>query len=317
MGGDCSTPATLPSLTICIPCYNERGYLTECLQSILSQSFRDFEILIVDDASDQDYPETLRQFNDGRIKYMRNDTNIGAMKNILKAIEYASESRYCMAFHEDDLMGPGLLEWEVSILESDEEILFVGTEMLFFDSHVDLPAQAALTDPQYEVYDHVSEFARRLMQGAPLNFGSVMYRNSARKQVHADYSRYNTLCDRPFLCTLAKRGKCAFIREPLVYYRTHGPKDLRGENLTEANLIELFRFYRSCLPSDFNKDDMALFYRYSTNNLLDSYVRLKKGHRSSLPRFVRKCVRSGVFHPLFIDKRGISALKRWAIRNCS
>ena len=298
--------SSCPLLTICIPCYDQPDYLAACLHSIQSQTFQDFVIIVADDNSEADYQPTLQRFGNLRIEYVRNQKNLGAIANMFKSLHRDVESDFMMVFHEDDLMHPRLLEWEVRILQQRHRVMFVGTEMAFFRSGP-LPELSPDLTGDYEIYTEVSQFVRTLLNGAPFNFGSVMYRRSGLHEVTEDYARFLTLCDRPFLCEIAKGGHSAFIREPLVYYRVHEP-DLRGNDLTEEHLIELYRYYRTCLPRLWNRSDRRLFFARSTNSLLESHPRLTEENKGSWLRFILKSMRAGVFHLLFLNRQGLTAL---------
>lgn len=77
-----------PLLTIYIPCCDRIAYTRGCLDSILSQSLQDFQVVLIDDASDADYGPLLRELSDDRISFVRNERNLGAMRNMFKGIYY-------------------------------------------------------------------------------------------------------------------------------------------------------------------------------------------------------------------------------------
>ena len=70
-----------PTVTVYIPTYNRCGMLKGAIESVLAQSFEDFELIISDNASEDDTGAIVSSFNDSRIVYLRNDRNIGFQKN--------------------------------------------------------------------------------------------------------------------------------------------------------------------------------------------------------------------------------------------
>ncbi|MGZ5028128.1 MAG: glycosyltransferase family 2 protein [Methylobacter sp.] len=126
--------AYMPKVSILIPVYNRKDYIAECIQSALNQTFTDFEIVVVDNASDDGTWEICRQFaaNDHRVRIFQNDTNIGPVRNWLACVEKAQGSFGKILF-SDDLMFPEFLEHTLPYLE-DPEIGFVSTAALIGES---------------------------------------------------------------------------------------------------------------------------------------------------------------------------------------
>lgn len=98
------------TFSILIPAYKKK-FLNECIDSILCQSFRDFEVIIVNDASPEDIDEIVKGYNDNRVRYFVNDINEGAanlVNNWNRCLQYASGS-YVMCIGDDDLLAPDCL----------------------------------------------------------------------------------------------------------------------------------------------------------------------------------------------------------------
>ena len=86
-----SLPRNQPLVSVCIPAYNGMAYLKDCLDSLLAQSFRDFELLIVDDASTDGTPEFVRQYlrREPRLRFYRNRANLGLVPNWSRCVRLA------------------------------------------------------------------------------------------------------------------------------------------------------------------------------------------------------------------------------------
>jgi len=274
---------------------------------VKEQTFQDLDILLIDDNSSESYAGVLDQFQCLHPKYLRNPKNLGAIPNMLFALNGACDSKYKMVFHEDDLMHPQMLELEVRAMEQEPDVVFAGSSMQIFEGTPTPATRAKPFNGRYERYDQVSDLVRNFMRGAPFAFGSVLYRSSAVEKVAADMTRFSAVADRPLLCELAKKGSSLFLPDPLLFYRSHGPSDSRGSQLTEKHLIELCRYYRSCLPERWDPADEALFYSFATNNLLDSYPRLNAGTRPNFLDYVTACRKAGVFRARSLDFRGAKA----------
>jgi glycosyltransferase involved in cell wall biosynthesis len=111
-----------PTLGIGLPVYNGERYLREALDSLLEQSFTDYELVIVDNASTDGTAAIAREYaaRDGRIRYHRNADNIGAARNFNLAFELTS-GRYFKWAADDDLIGPSFLERCVGALEDEPQ----------------------------------------------------------------------------------------------------------------------------------------------------------------------------------------------------
>ncbi len=293
-----------PLLTICIPTYQDPHYLGELLFSIRSQTFKRFKVVVIDNHSEKDYQSTLRSFSDLDITYIRNSENIGAMRNIEKAIHYDCDTQFIMAFHSDDRMHPRLVETEMDIMLNNPDMAFVGSDICTFNNSDRLPEIILETPIRLDVYTDVSDFVLTLLKGSSFNLGSVIYRKKYLSTCFMDLSRFSVVADRPFLCQVAKNGQIGFVKEKLVYYRDHGIHDARGQSLNLLHIIELYKDYRTfCNLSD--KHEAKIFFTSSTNNLLDSYSSLRSQSKLSFLSFALIAQKEGVFRFRYIRIRGI------------
>lgn len=105
-----------PSVSICIPTYNRPELLLEAIQSCLAQTFSDFEIVITDNSENDQTKRMIGQFNEPRIRYHRNERNIGGPQNAAKALSL-SRGKYIKWLMDDDLMKPEFLALTVAALE--------------------------------------------------------------------------------------------------------------------------------------------------------------------------------------------------------
>ena len=123
--------ATEPRVTVLIPCYNQGAYLDDAVESVLAQTYQDFEILIVDDGSTD--PDTVRLFD----RYVRPKTTVyrtpnrklAAARNFL--IQRA-RGEYLCALDADDKLHPQYLEKTTAALERDPSLGFVSTRLQMF-----------------------------------------------------------------------------------------------------------------------------------------------------------------------------------------
>lgn len=109
---------TNPVVSICIPTYKGAEFLAATIDSVLGQTYQDFELWVVDDNSPDDTQAIVERYTDPRVNYVRNSTNLGPEGNWNKCLELA-RGRYYKLLPHDDLLHPTCVEEQVSILDAD------------------------------------------------------------------------------------------------------------------------------------------------------------------------------------------------------
>ena len=107
----------VPLVSVCLPVYNGAATVGETISSLLSQSYPNFEIVVSDNASTDGTREVVSAFGDTRIRYRRNDTNVGAFPNWNLAIR-ATRGEYVAVYHADDVYHPDILSAESEFMEA-------------------------------------------------------------------------------------------------------------------------------------------------------------------------------------------------------
>ena len=120
-----SIPQTSRKVSFVVPCYKLAHLLPECIRSILSQSYQDFEILIMDDCSPDNTPEVAGSFHDKRVQYVRNEPNLGHLKNYNKGIELAKGAYIWLISADDWLRSSQVLERFVRVMEGSPNVGYV------------------------------------------------------------------------------------------------------------------------------------------------------------------------------------------------
>jgi glycosyltransferase involved in cell wall biosynthesis len=106
-------------VSVCIPSYCGAPYIKASIDSVLAQTWTDFELIIVDDHSPDDTFEIATTVIDPRIRCLRNDRRLGAEENWNRCLREAS-GRYVKILPQDDLLAPDCLEQQVAVFESDQ-----------------------------------------------------------------------------------------------------------------------------------------------------------------------------------------------------
>jgi len=118
----------MPEITVLMPVYNAEKYLREAIESILSQSFTDFEFLIIDDGSNDSSIEIINSYEDSRIRLVANKQNMGIGRTLNKGIELAS-SDLITRMDADDISLPDRLEKQYNYLTEHPECSMVSSNV--------------------------------------------------------------------------------------------------------------------------------------------------------------------------------------------
>ncbi|MCX8080821.1 MAG: glycosyltransferase [Bacteroidia bacterium] len=113
-----------PKLSVLIPVFNGMPYIKEAVESVLNQDFKDYELIITDNQSNDGTWEYVSSLNDKRIKCFRNPVNLGMVGNWNKALEYA-RGEYIKVLPADDYLLPGALRKQVQLLDEHKEAVMV------------------------------------------------------------------------------------------------------------------------------------------------------------------------------------------------
>lgn len=114
---------TKPKLSVVIPTRNRAALLKRSIGFVLQQTYKDLELIIIDNASSEETKKVVKSFSDVRVTYRRNPKNLGIIGNWNKAIEYA-KGTYLNIFHDDDVMYPTFLEESVRALDAHPSVAF-------------------------------------------------------------------------------------------------------------------------------------------------------------------------------------------------
>ena len=113
----------MPKISALLPVYNTKEeHLIECIESILNQTFKDFELIILNDGSTNNVEEIIKQYSDERIKYFKNEVNEGITKVRNKLLNMANGDYIAIVDH-DDISFPYRFEKEYKIVNSNSGLI--------------------------------------------------------------------------------------------------------------------------------------------------------------------------------------------------
>lgn len=208
---------TNPKVSVLIPAYNYAKYLPEAIESILIQTFEDFEVIIVDNCSTDNTEEIVMEYlqKDKRIQYFKNEENIGPYRNYNQCLLYAS-GEYIKFLNADDKFAPTLLEKFVHILENDITISVVTSYRQHFGSK-----NGILTPPFKGKVESTTAILSSLTKGNWIGEPTtVMFRRENLNLGLFDISLL-TFADQDMWLRHLRVGNLYIINEVLSYFRIH------------------------------------------------------------------------------------------------
>jgi len=125
--------SSVPKVTVLMSVYNGEKYLREAIDSILDQTFCDFEFLIINDGSTDSSTDIIRSYDDSRIRLIENEKNIGLTRSLNKGLKLA-RGEYIARMDADDISLPDRLEEQVSFLDEHKNVAIVSSSVIFINS---------------------------------------------------------------------------------------------------------------------------------------------------------------------------------------
>jgi glycosyltransferase involved in cell wall biosynthesis len=211
-----------------MPVLNAEKYVGTAIQSILSQTYRDFELLVIDDGSTDRTAEIVRSFRDHRIQHSTNPGNMGVVFTLNKGLK-SSRGEFICRMDADDIAKPERIAHQIEYLDAHPDIMLLGTACDIIDEfgkRIGCERYPATHD----------EIMRTIFVHNPFCHGTVLIRASVLKEVGDYDSRFLHNEDYDLWLRIASRHLTANLDEPLVMRRLH------GGNITVAKERELVRY---------------------------------------------------------------------------
>tara|TARA_B100000700_G_scaffold331802_1_gene469079 strand:+ start:25056 stop:26132 length:1077 start_codon:yes stop_codon:yes gene_type:complete len=272
---------TPPKVTVLMPVFNGEKYIEEAIESILKQTFTDFELLIIDDNSTDKSMEIISTFKDKRLRIKKNHQNKGLAKTLNFGLNVA-RGKYIARMDQDDISYSSRLEKQVEVMDRSSEFGLVSTNCYQINSKGDLQKNTILKNvikgKEVEWY---------LLWGNPIVHPSVMFRTELIKSLNGypetfkfhveDYVLWNRLIGEKSI---------VILDEPLLLLRKHNFNATEVDS--ETHIQELVMVMQQLLDKRVgyeplqesihligklpNKDQLTFFISKSSVKLLiDSY----------------------------------------------
>jgi glycosyltransferase involved in cell wall biosynthesis len=264
-----------PQVSFVVPCYKLAHLLPDCIQSILSQTYGAFEVLVMDDCSPDNTPEVVRDFRDERIKHIRNTPNLGHLRNYNKGIGLAGGKYVWLISADDVLRQPYILERYVSVMEQHPHVGYVCCPALELHNgrETKMAHYSVKADEDKVFRGH--EFLHILADSNCVIAASALVRKSCYQELGAFPLDLPYAGDWYMWCLLALHYDVAYFAEPMVSYRIHEQsmtselKSARGRVCLKDDLAVLWRIKDKAKEAGFaataNTFRQRIAYEYASH----------------------------------------------------
>jgi glycosyltransferase involved in cell wall biosynthesis len=242
----------MPFVSVCIPTYNGASYLEECLDSALAQTFRDLEVLIVDDQStDQSYRiAQAYATRDSRIRAVRNTHNLGLVGNWNQCVLLA-RGEWIKFLHQDDILEPNCVERMLAVCGANTSMVVCKRNIIFEDDSIELKEtflryiQRYDMDKIFPIMTVISpeDLCKEVLNNLLGNFVGEPTAVLLHRDVFRRFGFFNPhliqFCDLEYWIRVSSHTGFTYVPEVLVTFRRHS----KGATITNTTSTKFRMVY--------------------------------------------------------------------------
>ena len=263
--------------------HNRGKFLTECLQSVINQSYTNWEVIFVDDSSTDDSVQIFKNFvkDDSRFKLYVNDSNMGCGYTKKRCIDMASGD-VCGFLDSDDVLAPDALALMMKVHNEHPEVSIIGSRRLQCDENLRI----------YDVDPPLAKVAKNFKSQLDNLFTInhfVSFKRDAYLKSPGQDPYLKKAVDQDLYYKLEEQGKVAFVDKPLYYYRHSSASISLFDNNYKAEGWHMYVIFEACKRRGLN---------------FDNYCYLMKKEKSRREKFINK-----LYSPLLYLKEKIKRIK--------
>jgi glycosyltransferase involved in cell wall biosynthesis len=242
-------------VSVVIPTYNRANLISEAIQSILDQTFQDYEIIIVDDGSTDNTKEIVQNFKNSRLRYIcQRNSGVSVAQNTGTKL---ASGEYIAFLGSDDMLMRDALKKAVDILDAHPEVAFSYGQAYHMDEYGRILSLFTPTCKHSCIRDGRDEI-KELMFCTHISAATI--RRSCFDEIGGFNPAFGVSEDLEMWIRLAKKWPVAYIAEPLIKYRVHANSIMR-----RINVHELERNKKLVLEVIFNDKNIGPLFYYLRN----------------------------------------------------
>ena len=237
----------MPKVSIITPTYNRASLIPDAIKSVLKQSYKDWELIIIDDGSTDNTKEVVRPYlTDSRITYLKNESNLGISKNRNKGISLSKGEYVAMIDSDDIWLDSEKLSKQVAFLDDNTEFGIVGTQI----TAIDKDGKILKPFPAYEVED--KNIRQKILLRNQFAQSSILIRRSVLNKSGTYNEDYRVWEDFDLWTRIGMTSKFANLKDYSTGYRIHEGSISNEKKLQSAKfLLSLIRKNKGNYPNYF------------------------------------------------------------------
>lgn len=202
----------MPKISVIMPAYNAERYIREAIDSILRQTWSDFELIIIDDGSTDSTAAIIAEYTDNRIRFCPNAQNMGVAATLNRGLELACGA-YIARMNADDISLPERFAKQAAYLDAHPDVTVCGTAIELF-------CEGSVTGTRFPAAGP-EKLKEDLFFSCGIAHPSVMMRRAAILELGGYDPAFNGMEDYELWCRVAEKGKITVLPEILLRYRIH------------------------------------------------------------------------------------------------
>lgn len=204
----------MPEISIILPTYNWEKYISKTIESVLSQNFKNFEIIIVNDCSTDNTEEIIKNFKDIRIIYIKNDKNLNIVWSRNKWLEIVKWKYICFLDHDDLFIDNEKLKLQYDFLEKNIDYGMIWSSAILINEN---------WNKTWEINSRITneDIKNHLIMSNQFTCWSVMFRKNLIEKIWLLNNKYNKSDDYDYWLKIWKIYKVENISNKLFAYRIH------------------------------------------------------------------------------------------------
>ncbi len=213
-----------PKVSILMSVYNGARHLREAIDSVLNQTYKDFEFIIIDDKSEDETSEIIKSYQDDRIIFIQNDFNIGLTKSLNKALALA-KGQYIARIDHDDIYFNNKLQRQIEFFDNNPDCKILFTDVLKIDEDGDILPSYNRVKTSEDIF-YLMHFIN------PVIHPAVIIEKTVLTNIGGYNEEYKFAQDYELWSRLIYKYKFYKLNEPLLKYRT-SKKQISQNSLEE------------------------------------------------------------------------------------
>lgn len=260
-------------LSVIMSVYNENhNYLQESILSILNQTYKNFEFIIIDDASKNSVADVIKRFNDSRIIFLRNEKNLGLTKNLNRAIKM-SRGEFIARIDADDIAYPDRFDKQLKYMEKHPEIGVLGSQAKIIGNRFG----------NFKVSTTHDDIKASLLFKSEIIHPAVMIKGDLLRQ-NLYNENYRTAQDYELWSRLIWLTKFENLNLKLIQYRIHDnqitskSRVSQDENANKVRRKAITRFF----GEESSKEDIQILLDSASGKILNEFELQKLSDYSNI-----------------------------------